>query len=226
MTRQKQLKRRVRARMEKTGERYAAARRQVLDRAPQTEAPQPAREPISGQRFSDEVMWRRTGRGWEEWLALLDAWGATERGHGEIARWLTEEHAVPGWWAQSVTVGYEQARGMRQPGQVAGGFAASASKTIAVPVDRLFAAFVDDELRARWLPDAPFGIRTARPGRSLRANWHDGDTRVNVGFTARSESKSQVAVQHERLPDRETAERMKAFWRQRLAELQTQLEDR
>jgi hypothetical protein len=48
--------------------------------------------------------------------------GATERKHAEIARWLVTEHEVDSWWAQSVTVGYEQARGMRAPGQQSDGY--------------------------------------------------------------------------------------------------------
>jgi hypothetical protein len=222
MTRQKHLKRRVRSRMEKTGERYTAARRQVA--APDQQPAEPAREPISPQRFSDETMRSKTGRGWDEWFALLDAWGATERSHGEAAAWLTAEHGVPGWWAQSVTVGYEQARGMRQPGQVAGGFSVSASRTIDVPLGRLFDAFVDEELRARWLPQG-LEIRTATQGRSLRANWDGGRTRVNVGFAAKGDARSQAQLQHERLPDAETAERMKAFWRGRMDELRRVLEE-
>ena len=58
-----------------------------------------------------------TGRVWDEWFALLDAWGGVERPHPEIARWLNQEHGIPGWWAQGVTVAYEQARGLRAPRQ-------------------------------------------------------------------------------------------------------------
>jgi hypothetical protein len=46
------------------------------------------------------------------WFDLLDEWGASERRHAEIARWLSEEQGVAGWDAQSVTVGYERARSM------------------------------------------------------------------------------------------------------------------
>lgn len=175
--------------------------------------------------YSDEVIRRNTGRDWDQWFALLDAWGAAERPHPEIARWIAEAHAVPGWWAQGVTVAYEQARGRRVPGQRCDGdFSVSASKTVAVPVGRLFEAFADQDLRERWLPDAAFELRTAQPGRSLRANWEDG-TRVNVNFTALGAAKSQAAVQHERLPDAETAETMKTYWRERVAILKQVLED-
>jgi hypothetical protein len=185
----------------------------------------PADVPGARRPYSDEVVRANTGRTWDEWFALLDGWDAAARPHPEIARWLHEEHGVPGWWAQGVTVAYEQARGLRAPGQRRGGhFEASASKTVAVPVDRLYEAFVDPELRERWLPGAAFEVRTAQAGKSVRANWDDGSTRLVISFTARGETKSQVALVHERVPDAETADRLKAFWRERVAVLKQLLE--
>ena len=37
-----------------------------------------------------------------------------------------------------------------------------------------------------------------------------------VGFLAKGSAKSQVAIQHEKLADKATAERMKAYWTERL----------
>lgn len=166
-----------------------------------------------------------TGRDYDEWSALLDAWGATDRTHGEIAAWLMDDHGIGNWWAQTITVDYEQARGMRPPGGGRDGrFEVGASKTVSVPVARLFAAFVDPAVRERWLPGAPLRERTSLPDRSARFDWEDGDTRVVVGFTAKGEGKSQAALVHERLPDAETAEERKAYWRERLAELKAMLE--
>ena len=64
-----------------------------------------------------EKVARATGRTREAWHELLDAAGATGWTHREIAAWLVTGHGVDGWWAQGLTVGYEQARGMRVPGQ-------------------------------------------------------------------------------------------------------------
>jgi hypothetical protein len=136
--------------------------------------------------YSDEVIRANTGRAWDEWFAVLDAWGAVERPHPEIARWVNQEHGVPGWWAQGVTVAYEQARGLRAPGQRRGG---------------------------QFEVDA-----------SNRATWDDGSTRLVIAFTARGESKSQVALTHERVPDAGAADKLKAFWRERMAALKQVLE--
>jgi hypothetical protein len=172
---------------------------------------------------SEAALREATGRGWEEWLALLDEWGAASRPHREIARWLREEHGVAGWWAQSITVGFERARGLRAPGQRPDGFSATASKTVAVPVERLFEAF--EEERGRWLPTAEMRLRTATAPRSARYDWEDGSTRVVVGFEALAAEKSRVALEHARLPDAETAAEMKAWWRERLAALKSLLEE-
>ena len=37
--------------------------------------------------------------------------------HKEIARYVREKFAVSGWWAQTITVGYERIRGLREKGQ-------------------------------------------------------------------------------------------------------------
>lgn len=93
MTTQSSFKRLVRARMEKTGERYTAARAQLL--AAPEEPAVPGKGAASASRAepatvrlatSDAEIRRRTGRGWEEWFDLLDAWGAADRTHRETAR--------------------------------------------------------------------------------------------------------------------------------------------
>ena len=217
MTERKSSKRRVRARMEKTGERYTAARRHLVEG--KAEPQEPARE-----RMSDETVFRRTGKTWNEWFAILDEWGASERPHREIARHVREAHDTSGRWAQSVTVAYERARGLRARHERPHGYSVGASKTIGVPVWRLYAAFLDDDQRTRLLPDAPLSLRTAQPNRSARFDWGSGEMRVNVGFTDKGAEKSAVALEHERLPDVVAAERAKAEWRERLARLKRALE--
>jgi hypothetical protein len=219
MTTQRSFKRLVRTRMEKTGESYTAARAMLL-----AAAPEPAVAPVL--LTSDENIRSRTGRGWEEWFDLLDAWGAAERSHREIARHVAEQQGIHplAWNAQAVVDGYEKARGLRAPGQHDDGFAITASKTVAVPVERLYDAFVDASLRGRWLPDGDLRERTATRPRSARFDWGDGASRVHVTFTAKTEGKSMAALEHRRLADAGEAERMKAYWRERIAALKEELE--
>jgi hypothetical protein len=220
MTKQKTFKRRVRERMAKTGESYTAARRMLIARGDRPDGAVAEFEPP----VADERVAEATGRGWQVWFEVLDGWNAASRSHTEIARWLREEHAVDGWYSQSITLGYERARGLRAPGQRPDGFAVGASRTIAVPVERLFAAFTDGTLRERWLPGADLRVRTATAPRTARYDWEDGSTRVIVGFESAGDNKSRVALSHERLPDSDPADAMKSWWRERLTELKSQLE--
>lgn len=220
MTTQKSFKRIVRARMEKTGESYTAARAVLLA----ADEPKDSESPLLVT--SDEEIRRRTGRGWEEWFDLLDEWGAPERPHREIARWVAEQLGIEPlvWEAQAVTVSYERARGLRAVGEGREGFMVTTQKTVAVPVDRLFDAFVDEPLRQRWLPDDRLRERTATKPKSARFDWDGGATRVNVDFVAKENGRSTAALRHERLADAEEADRMKAFWRERVATLKEVLE--
>jgi uncharacterized protein YndB with AHSA1/START domain len=225
MTRQKSFKARIRARMDKTGESYLAARRHLITNESEVDSAATAPTLPGVRRMSDEAVRARTGRGWAEWFALLDAWNAPAHSHPEIARWLVEEHGVGAWWAQGVSVAYEQERGMRTPTQqVDGAFAASASKTINVTAQRVSAAFTDPELREQWLPGARVAIRTSRAGKSLTADWNDGASRLSVYLTVKGDTKTQASLQHLRLPDAATAERMKRHWRAALTRLKALLE--
>jgi hypothetical protein len=217
MTAQKSFKRLVRSRMERTGESYTAARAQLLAGAEQ-------------QRISlstdDATIRERTGRGWEEWFDLLDEAGGADMSHRELARWLGEregEHTLA-WNVQAVVGSYERARKGRQVGEHEDGFTVTASKTVAVPVETLYAAFVDPAERRRWLPDGDLHERTTIAPRSARFDWGDGATRVHVTMAAKGEGKSTAALSHERLPDGGEAERMKAYWRERVATLKEVLE--
>lgn len=58
-------------------------------------------------------------------------------------------------------------------------------------------------------------VRTATAPKSIRLGMSDG-TIVAVGFLSKGKTKSSVAVQHEKLPDRETADRLKQFLAERL----------
>ena len=219
MTTQKTLKRRVRARAAQTGESYTAARSQLLRKA---DAPASDSRELTG--MTDEAMQRGSGKTIGEWLDILDAWGATERRHPEIARWLVSEHGIGGWWAQSVTVGYERARGMRALHQDPDGFSVSVAKTISATPERVSDAFTDASFRAQWLPDAPITVRTANRGRSARFDWGDPSSLCGYTLFPKGETKTQIGFGHEKLPDAAVADRLRAMWRERLTALKGLLE--
>lgn len=178
------------------------------------------------EKLSDETLTAETGRDWAAWFAALDGWGATGHTHTEIARRLVDEYGVSGWYAQSVTVGYEQERGMREVGQSsAGDWQASASRTVGAGAERVTGAFADPALRERWLPHADFSLRTHRPGKSVTADWDGGSSRISVYLTPKGPDRTQVGLGHTKLADADAVEVYKAFWKERLGRLKSLLED-
>jgi uncharacterized protein YndB with AHSA1/START domain len=215
----KDFKRLVRGRMQKTGEAYTTARAHLLEQKPAAAAAVPAAATVDYAKLagrSDAVLKAKTGCTWERWVRALDHAQAYTWPHREIAKYVVEKYKVPGWWAQTVTVGYERIKGMRAIGQRRdGSFEATKSRTFAVPLVRLYRAFHDAPTRARWLPGVDLTVRAATRGKSMRLTWPDR-TSVAVGFASRGDAKSQVAVQHGKLPDRAAATRMKHYWAERL----------
>lgn len=183
--------------------------------------PKPVQEG-SAERISDEAVRAKTGRTWGEWFEILDREGAREMPHRQIAEILAGKHGVDGWWAQSVTVAYERERGLRDKHQKPDGYEVSGSKTLPVPVDALFAAWQDETVRGRWLGETGLTIRKATPNKTMRITWPD-QTNVEVYFYAKGDAKCQVAVQHGKLPDAETAAHRKTWWAEALERLRTEL---
>jgi uncharacterized protein YndB with AHSA1/START domain len=174
---------------------------------------------------SSAALRRSTGRDRADWFALLDNWGAAGRPYREIADWLTGEHGLSKWWAQKLIVEYEEARGLRDPGiRPDGTFEVGASKTVAAPDARAYAAFIDARLRARWLHGVAVRDPAVERDRSIRFDWTDGGGRVAATFTAKGAQKTVIVVQHQRLSDARTAAKMKAYWRERLQALKALLE--
>jgi uncharacterized protein YndB with AHSA1/START domain len=123
---------------------------------------------------------------------------------------------------QAVTVGYERIKGLRARGQRRDGtYEANKSRTFNVSVTALFDAWADADVRRRWL-GSTVKVRTATSPRSMRLGWADG-TIVVVGFEAKGTSKSVVALSHTKLPDKDSANRLKQYWAERLDALAEEL---
>ena len=49
------------------------------------------------RRISDESVKSKTGKGWAEWFAILDAWSARDKGHTATSKHLREgTESIPG----------------------------------------------------------------------------------------------------------------------------------
>ena len=229
MPRNKDLKRLVRTRMTKTGEAYTTARAQIMKKPrATTRAAAPSASPpsraVAAEKpdyavlagMTDAILKEKTGCTWERWVHALDRHHADQMSHREIAALVNDKYKVGPWWGQMVTVGYERIKGLRARGQRRdGSYEAGKSRTYDVPVTMLFDAWADASVRRRWLDGANVRVRTATAPKSIRLGWDDGSI-IAVNFTNKGKSKSAVALAHTKLPDRETANRFKDYWSERL----------
>jgi hypothetical protein len=220
MTQNKDLKRVIRARMQKTGEAYTTARAHITKKSTvKSKAPALSQNFAELAGMPDSVIKGKTGCAWDKWVKTLDHLGAEKMSHREVAMMVHEKFKVAEWWSQSVTVGYERIKGLRARGQRRdGSYEATKSRTYNVPIETLFEAWSDAKRRRKWLDVPGVKIRTATAPKSMRIGWPDGAI-IAVGFLAKGKAKSSVALAHTKVPDRDTADGLKRYWSDRLDSL-------
>ncbi|MEA2009748.1 MAG: hypothetical protein U9N78_03505 [Actinomycetota bacterium] len=207
MTKQESFKRRVRERMEKTGEKYGAARRILI----QESSSDADRAWIATPEMGNEAVLAGTGRGWNEWCDLVDAWPGHTDGHTAIARHLQEEFGVGSWWAQTVTVGWERITGVRLPYQMSDGtFTAGKSRTVRVDAYLLRETLLHDEDRADLFPGLTTELRSRPGSKAIRLKVGPGV--AQIGIETLSDGRAKVTIQHTRIPEFGDVEHWKSFW--------------
>lgn len=165
------------------------------------------------EQIADETILAKTGRTRAEWHAILDAFDCAKHGHKASAKHLMEAHGVTAWYAQSLTVDYERARGIREVGKRSDGkYGVSVTRTLPIDVAALWDAWA--EVVA---PELPEPHRTSpRERLQYRCADHTPPSEILVEFRDKGAMKATIAVSHDRLPDREACERMRDLWRARL----------
>lgn len=190
--------------------------------------------PDTGEpRIGDQTVRRRTGRGWEEWFRLLDRWGAVERDHAAIARYMEEAHGVSGWWAQTVAVEYERERGLRERGQASSGdYQVSVQRTLPIGSRELWAWMTEAQAMESWLGGAielaegsafelPGGgageVRVVRAGERLRLFLRlpelQSRSTLEVTLMPSGEARTALRFQHRQLATAAERDRMRERWR-------------
>ena len=201
-------------------------------------------------RVSSASIRAATGRGWEEWIEALDAAGAAAWDHKEIVAHLERAHpeVSSGWWRQSITVGYEQARGKRVVGETAdAGFEVGVRRTVAATADEAWELITTrPEL---WLgegasvafdkgavydvppgddgPGASGEVRVVKPGDRLRMTWQPegwpAPATLQVTLSESAPGRTAIGIHLERLPDAAAREAMRSRWRDALERIATAL---
>ena len=249
MTQARKLKKQIRARARKTGERYTAARRQVLRQksGPERATARPASAPPartatavpSALAKREAGLIQKTGHGWAHWFAVLDAFDAAGKGHTASAHHVAVDHGVDGWHAQEITVSYERARGLRGVNQrMSGEFEVSVSKTLPVPVKAVVRALRDPRQRGRFFSklDAdlragfesalagPKGLRERAPGVArMRFRTKNGLT-VVLYLDPKPNGRSVLVATNMKLEGKDEVARLREAWRPPLEALRAHLE--
>jgi hypothetical protein len=248
MTRARALKKVIRARVARTGERYTTARRHVLKQFPAplqsvarhepvARAPLAATAATTKGGMSDAKAREQTGHGLDHWFAVLDRFDAVGKGHTAAARFLYDTHGVDGWYSQGITVAYERARGVRAVNQRCDGeYEVSISKVVAAGTPDIVKAFADARARRHWKAGVDDQLMTAMSsalsGRAAKAftvkpngqahvrfSWDDSS--VLVQLWPKSNGKVSVTVTNGRLADAAMVEDRRAKWRTALGAIAT-----
>jgi hypothetical protein len=166
---------------------------------------------VSEPEHSDAVIGANTGRGWEQWCELIDAWPGHRAGHTAVATWLQEEHDVDGWWAQAVTGGWERISGRRLPYQMEDGtFTANKSATITTDHDALRELLLGEEGRADLFPGLTPVLRSRRASKNVRIALVQGVAEISL--SPKDDGRVTVTVAHTKLGSPDEVEQWKRFW--------------
>lgn len=240
MTRARALKHVIRARAAKTGERYTTARRHILRELNETR-PAPAKAvsretsmQTAGSKttrgaLSDASSLKRTGHDLAHWYAVLDKFGAVEKGHTAAARHLHQAHGVDGWYSQGITVAYERERGVRGVNQRCdGAWEVSVSKTVTAKTAELVKAFTDVRKRSSWISEAEPALSSAmskgladkkskgwvvRPDGMARFRYKWDDTIVQLYAYPKPGGKIALTVQHTGLTSGDAVDNYRRQWK-------------
>ncbi len=234
MTKANKLKQRVRQRAAKTGESYSTARRQVLAESDSARskrtasAAETARTSAAKGAVSEAKCLEKTGHGFDYWFGVLDRFGAPAKGHTLAAKHLLNDHEVSAWYAQSITVAYERARGLRKINQLGdGGFAVSVSRTLPVARGQASDALAHKTKRQKWaddiepsvaktLDDALTQKRLIRDDAVSRIRYRTDEGAIEIRISDKDGGRSSITVAVSRLGDAKKVEVHRKHWRQAL----------
>jgi hypothetical protein len=168
--------------------------------------------------YSDEKVKAATGKGWMGWFIILNRAEASTKPHKEIAQILSDK-GCPGWWSQMIAVEYERARGGRKKNEREGGtFAVNVTKVVPVSLTKLFAAATTEKTRKDWFPPRAFEETSKTKDKYWRGKWKT-DRKLEFGFYAKGDGKSQIALEIGKLPTEADVEKERAAWKKAIEKL-------
>ena len=162
---------------------------------------------------------RATSRTWDDWQRFMDGIDAKSLNHHEIATKVLElldgKIDSPAWWAQSVTVAYEQHIGRRIPGQRPDGtFQTSVSKSTRLDMQQL----MDKWVNFAATDEAVLAVTAADPrvsGTERRITWRtkarDGSD-IRVTSEPKKDGTASIIAVQMGLQSKELNNEAKSQW--------------
>jgi hypothetical protein len=178
---------------------------------------------------TDAAARQKTGHGLEHWFAVLDEFGAATKGHTAAARHLYDDHRIPGWYSQGITVAYERERGLRAVNQAGSGtFQVSVSRAVPVSLTEAADAIGNAGRRRVWLRGADPELAAALNGAftgakprsvkvknannaNLRYRWDE--TAVEITILGKPKGGVSVVATSTKLRDGQQVEQRRALWK-------------
>lgn len=164
--------------------------------------------------ISSESVEKATGKGWDEWVEIIDKEGGREMTHKEIAQMLWDkEYLKNGWWCQMITVGYEYAHNRRTPGQtLTQGFEIGVQKMMQAPQEKLWKFINSSRGKRIWQTDAKIKLRTKKEGERLRMSYNDSVLQITLICNRNTPEKTNVNFHHEKLKNNRERNQMRKHW--------------
>ncbi len=157
---------------------------------------------------------KKFGKPWKYWMDYMQSINASELTHTEIAKKVNEK-INDSWWAQTITVAYEQKSGRRKPGQRADGtYEASVTKSSDEDPAKLaekWNEFSKDnkELQSK-MKDKPRISKTKK--NNLWKAELENSNKATVAFEKMKNGKTQIAVMQQKIKTQSDLEKSKKFW--------------
>lgn len=200
--------------------------------------------PTSDQlvKLSSYTLKEKTGRDWAEWIEWLDNLKSDGKKHKELVA-LLADHVESAWYRQKIALGYREATGQREPGELLSGYEVGVSRTFPLPVHKAWELIASKEGLSTWLglpADGRMGanetfktregitgtVTVLEPGSHFRMTWKPEYWRYNsilqvrvIGSRSKSAGKSVISFHHEKLPRAADRDAMKRHWQEKLSDL-------
>lgn len=197
--------------------------------------------------ISDATCKAKTGKTMQQWFAALDTAGGIAKGRREMTNFVYGQIDKDAWWAATIVVEYERARGQKEKDGKPTGYSICSTKTIAAPLGDVFRAFGTAKTLDAWLGKGTTiafkdggrfenadgdraTIKRIRADKDIRLTWDRSDlgpgTAVEVMFADKGKGKTGITLNHTRIQTRREADSIREGWSASLEALKAHIESR